>query len=331
MFSDNQSRRRLAMAAALALMVLASGCSASTAPDLESLGLAIETDIQAGATFEVAAPKQPGTTVSVKTTPAGITAAITDAPTDGMMLLMVNVEFDTPRGDYNLGLSVIRDGEEFVVGWPFEVVEPGGPTPTTVPVATTQPTTSEAVLAVESPQPGDLLVSSDIVKGFTSTEQVGYRLSAGGAVLDEGTLTTVDGYFESPIVFTNTCCIEMLLEVFHLDAEGMTVTIPLSYPEGDASVDDAATLLISFGAAWEAADWAAMRTLAADPVVAEAQGWFIEGGEVGVAADTIETVLDNGWFLYVPPEGYALIFNFAYDATESGLVLTELTFGGDAG
>jgi hypothetical protein len=319
------NRWRFAMAAALALMVLASGCSAATAPDLESLGLAIETDIQAGATFEVAAPKQPGTTVSVDTTPAGITAAITDGPTAGMMLLKVNVEFDTPRGDYNLGLSVVRDGDEFLVGWPFGVVDPGGP------VATTQPTTTEVVLTVESPQPGDLLVSSDIVKGFTSTEQVGYRLSAGGAVLDEGTLTTVDGYFESPIAFTNTCCIEMLLEVFQLDPAGTTVTIPLSYPEGDASVDDAATLLISFGAAWDAADWAAMRTLAADPVVAEAQRWFIEGGKVGVAADTVETVLDNGWFLYLPPEGYALIFDFAYDAPESGLVLTELTFAGDAG
>ena len=209
-FSNNEfNRRRFAMAAALALMVLASACSASTAPDLESLGLAIETDIQAGATFEVAAPMQPDTTVSVKTTPAGVTAAITDGRTAGMMLLTVNVEFDTPRGSYSLGLSVIRDGEEFVVGWPFEVVEPGGPTPTT----TQQPTT-EAVLTVESPQPGDLMVSSDIVRGFTSTDLVGYKLSAGGTVLDEGTLTTVDGHFESPIVFTNTCCIEMLLEVF---------------------------------------------------------------------------------------------------------------------
>ncbi|MGB5565533.1 MAG: hypothetical protein WBN93_04305, partial [Acidimicrobiia bacterium] len=126
MFSNNQSkRRRLAMAAVLALMVLASACSGSSAPDLESLGLAIETDIQAGATFEVAVPKQPDTTVSVKTTPAGVTAAITDGPTAGMMLLTLNVEFDTPRGDYNLGLSVIRNGEESEVGWPFEVVEPG--------------------------------------------------------------------------------------------------------------------------------------------------------------------------------------------------------------
>ncbi len=61
----------------------------------------------------------------VKTTPAGVTAAITDGPTAGMMLLTLNVEFDTPRGDYNLGLSVIRNGEESEVGWPFEVVEPG--------------------------------------------------------------------------------------------------------------------------------------------------------------------------------------------------------------
>jgi len=310
-------------------MVLASACSASSAPDLESLGLAIETDIQAGATFEVTVPKQPNMTVSVKTTPAGVTAAITDGPTQDMLRLTVHVEFDTPRGDYNLGLSAIRDGEEFLVGWPFTVTEPESPTPTTTR-ATTQPPT-EAVLTVVSPQPGDLMVSSDNVTGFSSTELVGYRLSAGGTVLDEGTLTAVDGYFESPIVFTNTCCIEMLLEVFSLDAERITVAIPLSYPEGDPALDGAAMLLISFGAAWEAADWTTMRTLAADPVVAEAQKWFIEGGKVGVAADTIWTTLSNGWFLYVPPEGYALIFSFTYDAADSGLVLTELTFAGDAG
>jgi hypothetical protein len=175
------------------------------------------------------------------------------------------------------------------------------------------------------------MVSSDIVKGFTSAELVGYRLSAGGTVLDEGTVTAVDGYFESPIVFTNTCCIEMLLEVFHLDADGMAVTIPLSYPEGDPSFDEAATLLISFGAAWEAADWPDMRTLATDPVVAEARERFIEGGKVGVSADNVRSTLDNGWFLYAPPGGYAMIVDFAYHATESGLLLTELTFAGDAG
>ena len=331
MFSNKQSNRwRLAVAAALALMVLATACSASTAPDLESLGLAIETDIQAGSTFELAVPKQPDTIVSVETTPPGVTAVITDGPTEELMLLTVIVDIDTPRGTYNLGLSVLHDNEQFSVNWPFEVVEPGGPTPATVP-STTQPATTDAMLSVESPQAGEIMVSSDSVKGFTSTEQVGYRLSAGGTVLDQGVITSVDGGFESPIVFVNTCCIEMLLEVFHTEAGGLAVTIPLSYPESDPSLGDPAELLVAFGTAWEAADWATMGTLATAPVVDVAREWFIDGGKVDVTADNAASVLDNGWLFYIPPEGFALIFRFAFDATDSGLLLTELTFGGDAG
>lgn len=224
--------RGLAAAATmLVLMLVAASCFPTNDPDLESLGLAIETDIAAGETFEVAVPAPTDAVVTVKTAPAGVTAAITDGP-EGMMRLTVNVEFDTPRGAYNLGLAVVRGGEEYLVGWPFEVVEPGGPAPTTGP-AMTDDVTMQSELTVESPQPGDLMVSGDIVRGVTSTDVVGYRLvGGGGIVIDEGTLTTVSGRFESAIVFTNTCCIEMDLEVFHVEDGGLIVTVPVTYPEG---------------------------------------------------------------------------------------------------
>lgn len=232
MFANKLSnRRRFAAVAVLALTVLATACSDTNPPDIESLNLAISADIQAGTTFEVAVPEKADTSIRVKTTPAGVTAAITDGPEAGTIVLTVNVEFDTPRGAYNLGLSVVRDGEEYEVGWPFEVVDPGGAAPSPGPVSTTQLAATEAVLTVDTPVPGGLMVSSDLIRGFTSAGLVGYRLSAGGSVLDEGTLTTVEGHFESPIVFTNTCCIEMLLEVFNIGDGGLAVTIPLSYPE----------------------------------------------------------------------------------------------------
>ena len=147
MFSIDQSRPWRFVAAAAALIVLAAACSSADGPDLESLSLKIDTDIQAGATFEVAVPKQAGTTVSVATSPAGVTAAITPDRTGGFMVLTVNVEFDTPPGPHNLGLLVDRDGEEYELGWPFEVTELGSTGAPFGPVATTLGSQLEAVPA----------------------------------------------------------------------------------------------------------------------------------------------------------------------------------------
>ena len=240
MHPNNQSPRwRFAAAAASALIVLAAACSSADAPDLESLGLAIETDIQAGSMFEVVVPQLSDTTVTVATMPAGVTAAVTPGPTDGSMKLTVNVEFDTPRGSYNLGLAAVRGGEEYEVGWPFDVTDPGGASSPTGPVATTAASSAasslEAVLTVDSPQPGDIFVSSDIVRGLSTSPLVGYRLWGGGIgggnVIDENTLDTVDGAFEAQVLFRNICCTEMTLEVFQIDSGDLVVTIPLTYPE----------------------------------------------------------------------------------------------------
>lgn len=100
------------------------GCSSSSAPDLESIGLRIEADIQAGASFELAFPSQDGTTMTIVSAPPGVDARIGAGSEPGTNLLTVVVDGDTPRGAYNLAITVVRDGEETNLGWPFEVVEP---------------------------------------------------------------------------------------------------------------------------------------------------------------------------------------------------------------
>jgi hypothetical protein len=50
-------------------------------------------------------------------------------------------------------------------------------------------------------------------------------------VLADGTIDVIDGKFSAVVEFTNTCCIEMMLEVFQTDEGGLSVTVPLAYPE----------------------------------------------------------------------------------------------------
>lgn len=204
---------------AAAVLVLAA-CGSSSTVDVESLGLGVDTQIQAGQQFVLTVPAQPDTTIDVVSTPAGVTASIAEA--DGTVTLVVNVEFDTPRGDYNLALLVDQDGEETELGWPFEVIEPDS----------SEPGSNESELAVTSPQVGAVVTSPVTIAGSSSAGMVAYLLTAGGdTILAEGTTDVVDGAFSVTVEFENTCCIEMTLEVFHVDEGGLSRTIPLTYPE----------------------------------------------------------------------------------------------------
>ena len=216
------------VATTLALVV--GGCASTESVDLEELGLAMEVDIQAGSRFEVAVPLDPDTAISVAAAPRGVTAAISAAPDGESMLLSVAVDSETPRGAYNLALLVIRHGDEHELGWPFSVVEAGAAS-ATEPTATTQPASVDVLLTVASPAPGDLFTNASIVRGETSSSTVGLRLTAGDIVLAEELIAAVDGGYETAVEFTNTCCIEMMLEVFHPDSDGLGVSIPLAYPE----------------------------------------------------------------------------------------------------
>ena len=220
-----QSEKRRRFVAAVVLALVAGACGSTSTVDRESLGLMIEADIQAGTRFEVSVPMQPDTSIEVVSAPAGVTASISEVAGGGAILLSVAVDADTPRGAYNLGLLATRDGEEFLIDWPFDVVD-GGSTPTT------QPGSAEARLTVDTPLLGELFPSPSVISGEASSSTVEYRLSAGGdIVLADGTIDVIDGKFSAVVEFTNTCCIEMMLEVFQTDEGGLSVTVPVAYPE----------------------------------------------------------------------------------------------------
>lgn len=227
---SNPYWRRSLVAVAVSAVFLAA-CSSTDAPDIESLNLAISADIQAGTTFEVVVPATTDTVISVVSAPPGVTADITEVPQD-MIRLEVAVDADTPRGAYNLALMAVRDGESYELGWPFEVVEPDATAPSNGGVDTTQPSEVDAFLVVDTPQPGDVFVDESFISGRSSTSFVGYRLLAGGEAIAQGSLETANGAFDVKLGgWINDCCIEMLLEVFHVNDNGLTVTIPVAYPE----------------------------------------------------------------------------------------------------
>ncbi len=104
---------------------------------------------------------------------------------------------------------------------------------------------------------------------------------------------------------------------------------------------DPGDLLMTFGTAWTTTDWDLMRTVADQAVLDAAEEWAIAGGRAEINADNLDVILDSCFqdesgatrceFLYLPPDGFALIFSAAFTATDNGLVMTGLLPGGDAG
>lgn len=115
--------RFLLSSVVLTLVVFGSACSTTPDPTVESLGLPFGGEIQAGATFHMAVPKQGNTQIEVLANPTGISSATFDE--NGMSNIVIEVEEDMPRGDYNLVLRVFRDGNEFHLAWPFTVIALG--------------------------------------------------------------------------------------------------------------------------------------------------------------------------------------------------------------
>ena len=74
---------------------------------------------------KITVPIPDDTVVSIGTVPEGVTATLTPA-TDGTMTLRVAPAADTPRGQYNLGLVAVADGERQELSWPFRVADPDG-------------------------------------------------------------------------------------------------------------------------------------------------------------------------------------------------------------
>ena len=221
---------RRALVGVAAAFVLLTACSSAESVDIESLGLEMTVDIQAGSKIEIAVRETPDIDLTIVSAPPGVSADITDG-SEGMILLTVTVDEATPRGAYNLAMLAVRDGERFELGWPFEVVEPVGAAPPAGPVDTTQSGIVDQMLVVDTPRPGDVFADSSLISGRSSTSFVGYRLLAGGEPIAQGSLETANGLFDVKLGFINDCCIEMLLEVFHVNDNGLMVSIPLTYPE----------------------------------------------------------------------------------------------------
>ena len=106
------------------------------------------------------------------------------------------------------------------------------------------------------------------------------------------------------------------------------------------SVDPAVrALLIDFATAWDSADWEAAGSLATSEAVEVAMEWHSEHAN---AAEDVTYALDNGCldafetgmtceFVYTAPDSRGLIFDATFAAADSGLMVTDLVFGGEAG
>lgn len=101
------------------------------------------------------------------------------------------------------------------------------------PVETTAPAAGEHQLVIAYPNVADIVTSPLTIEGVATASQLGYRLFGGGMPLAEGTIVVDgEGRFSTTVEFSNTCCIELTLEVFDMQPDaGLGVTIPLAYPE----------------------------------------------------------------------------------------------------
>ncbi|NNF08691.1 MAG: hypothetical protein HKN74_00200 [Acidimicrobiia bacterium] len=124
------TKRIRPVAAAVVLGVVLGACGSSTV-DLESLGLAVAVDVQAGGEFELVVPSRSDTTIEVVSTPPGVSSSVTEIADGESIRLVLAADPDTPRGSYNVALLVTKDGTEHQLGWPFDVVDPA--TDTTQP------------------------------------------------------------------------------------------------------------------------------------------------------------------------------------------------------
>ena len=89
---------RTAIATVL-VAVLVGACSNAESANLESLGLAVAADVQAGEPFEVTAAKDAGISITSVSAPSGVTAVVSE-PDEETVTLAVEVDPETPAGTY---------------------------------------------------------------------------------------------------------------------------------------------------------------------------------------------------------------------------------------
>jgi hypothetical protein len=213
---------------------------------------------------------------------------------------------------------------------------PPGDETTVPPTEPTAAAVTESVLVVSSPAIGDVVESPMQIVGESSQPRIGYRLFGGGRLLVAGTLAdaaieiAADGSFTSSLVFANTCCIEMELELFHEmpdGSEGLGLSIPLTYPEteptgtrepGGATVTEIARLFQDAVNSRDAATVAELAPTASDFIL----DFLIGGGPY----DTVDCYRYNGGDECRVINGIA-DFTFVVDV-QSGLVTQVVYVGG---
>lgn len=116
--------RGIAVALAVAAFAfLMNGCGPDDTLDLADIGIGVTSDIQAGGTYDLTFRAPDNVLVDIASVPAGTMAELRPAAGSSYRLL-VRVDSDTPRGDYNLGIQATINGETQLIGWPFTVTEP---------------------------------------------------------------------------------------------------------------------------------------------------------------------------------------------------------------
>ena len=85
--------------------------------------MAVDTELQAGTEFVFTFLAPYEVSLQVALAPTGVEAQLQPTTGEGYYQLTVFVAADTPRGAYNLGITVEEDGETTLLGWPFDVVD----------------------------------------------------------------------------------------------------------------------------------------------------------------------------------------------------------------
>ncbi len=111
--------------ALLAAALLVGACSnGSEPPSLQSLGLDVSAQIQAGNSFSLTVPMTAEMELTVGAAPSGVDATVERNLVTNDVTVHLAVAEDVPRGAYELPLTVVSQGDSYELNWPFSVVDP---------------------------------------------------------------------------------------------------------------------------------------------------------------------------------------------------------------
>ena len=122
------------------------------------------------------------------------------------------------------------------------------------------------------------------------------------------------------------------------DAPSQAATVSTPVETTEPGVLTSPELLREFARTWDDADWDGMASIASRDVIDVAKEWHAEGGDAQTGVNyVVDTCAADGAtsgqceFVYAPPDGFGLLFDVSYGSTDAGLIVTDLTFGGDVG